>query len=62
MGLAQTVGQQLLNVKFDDPAVDERMIRYHASLSGKMEIIKQLIDDNYPDPQQVNDFSSDEPN
>jgi hypothetical protein len=45
----QEVGQRLLNVSFSDPKADEANIRYHASLTGKFELLKLIIEDDFPE-------------
>jgi hypothetical protein len=51
----QETGQRLLALKFDNPTQDQQIIRAHAYLTGKFEQLKQLFEDVYPDPEQVND-------
>lgn len=50
--LNDTIGK-LLAVRFDDPAVDQRMLRYHAAMTGKYELLVQLLQDNYPAPEPI---------
>ena len=47
----QVVGQRLLAIAFEDPKNDEQSIRHHAYLRGKFDILKDLLEDNYPEPE-----------
>lgn len=49
----QIVAQRLMAVAFDSPASDEQNIRHHAYLRGKFDLLKDLLEDNYPEPEQV---------
>jgi hypothetical protein len=51
--LLHDVIQKLLSIRFEDPAIDSRMIRYHAALTGKYELLVQLVHDNYPAPEPI---------
>ena len=53
LSLQHDVAQKLLAIRFEDPTIDERMIRYHAALSGKFELLTQLLQDNYPAPEPI---------
>lgn len=46
------IGQRLLAIGFENPADDQQMIRHHAYLRGKFDQLKDLLEDNYPDPTQ----------
>lgn len=46
--LAQ-VGQQLLAIDFSNPEQDARAIRYHAYQKGKFDMLKELLEDNFPE-------------
>ena len=63
--LFSNVCQQLCAFVFSDPAKDEILIRAHAALMGKRELLLQLLQDDYPDPameqpQQPQPESSDD--
>lgn len=57
----QEILQQLLNdvigkllaVRFATPDEDSRMIRYHAAMTGKYELLVQLLQDDYPAPEPI---------
>ena len=49
--LLSDVVQKLMAIRFEDPKVDEQMIRYHAALSGKYELLFQMLTDDYPAPE-----------
>ena len=43
------VGQQLLAIDFSNPEQDARAIRYHAYQKGKFDMLKELLEDNFPE-------------
>ena len=50
IAMMQAVLSNIAGIVFSDPKEDEKMIRYHASQTGQLELLKQLYEDNYPDP------------
>ncbi len=42
--LHQSLVQQLVLFKFNDPNNDQLLIRQHAAISGKEELVRQLLD------------------
>jgi hypothetical protein len=44
---------KLLGVRFENPEHDDRMMRYHAALTGKYELLVQLLQDDYPAPEPI---------
>ncbi len=53
--LVQDFGAQLLSVTFNDPKDDEATIRQHAYIKGKMDLAAEMLKDDYPTPEQIND-------
>lgn len=53
------VGSNLLQVTFADPEKDQAAIRYHASQMGKFELLKEILEDNFPDPEAPTSGESD---
>lgn len=53
------VGSNLLQVTFVDPEKDTRTIRYHAAQFGKFELLKEILEDNFPDPEAPTSGESD---
>lgn len=47
LGLLRDVAQKLVGITFNNPAEDHAMIRYHASLKGKMELLQELLQDDF---------------
>lgn len=43
------VSQQLVNAEFTDPAQDQRMIRFLAYQKGKFDMLRELLEDNFPE-------------
>lgn len=43
------VGQVLLNIDFSNPEQDQKAIRYHAYQKGKFDMLKELLEDNFPE-------------
>ena len=52
------VVSKLVAVTFDDPKIDEQNIRYHAALTGKMQILNLLLQDDFADPEQPTNHES----
>jgi hypothetical protein len=51
LGKVQTdLINKLLNVDFKNPADDEVQLRLHAYLNGKLELVTELLADEWPDP------------
>ena len=46
------VVSDLCNFVFNDPSKDQQMIRAHAALMGKKELLQQLLADHYPPPPE----------
>jgi len=46
---AKKVGEELLSFNFQDPAQDQQSIRRHAYLSGKWELLNELLADEFPE-------------
>jgi hypothetical protein len=47
----QEVVVQLLALKFNEPERDGLLIRQHAYLTGKKDVIETMMRDSYPDPE-----------
>ena len=48
MQMLSQVINELCTFVFSDPAKDQQLIRAHAALMGKKELLQQLLTDNYP--------------
>jgi hypothetical protein len=57
--LREVVGK-LVAVTFEDPKIDEQNIRYHAALTGKMQILNMLLQDDFVDPDQPTNHENSE--
>lgn len=55
---ARQVAVELLEMKFQDPAKDAETIRRHAYLTGKWELLNELIADSYPDQEPTHNQSA----
>jgi hypothetical protein len=43
------IGSRLLAINFDDPKADDAMIRHHAYLRGKWDMLQTVVQDNFPE-------------
>ena len=48
-GLLQDIGTRLINLNFSDPSHDDRNIRPQAYLTGKFELLKLILEDDFPE-------------
>lgn len=51
--LLNDVIQKLLGIRFGDPETDQRSMLHHAALTGKYELLLQLLQDDYPMPEPI---------
>ena len=54
----QEIIVRILQIDFDDPKVDDAMIRHHAHLRGKLVVLQGLLADDYADPHSIPDDSN----
>lgn len=47
----RSTGLDILNINFTDPATDQQLIRHHAYLRGRFDTLKEILEDNFPDPE-----------
>jgi hypothetical protein len=50
----QEVGKRLLGLAFEKPENDQANIRHHAYLRGKFDMLTDILNDIFPDPEPVN--------
>lgn len=47
----QVLGQRLLAINFDSPDTDQQNIRHHAYLRGKFDATKDILEDDFEQPE-----------
>lgn len=55
LDLIRETSIELLGAEFSEPKNDDVMIRWYIHRAGKLAAFKQLYEDSYPDPVQIND-------